>query len=338
MLRVEAAWWMSRILLSNLPAWSMLAGWMATGPRLDGSHVTQLLALYVAIALAGGAAFVINDLMDVEGDKVTAPYLPLPSGLLSRKVAWTLVAVYLAGALIFLYLACDGVGSFLICLLVIVVSAMGAMGYCRYKKDGIVASVIVTVPQTIAPAVIGWVAAGGGPAWRLVAVLGYAVLAGVSNNIIAALRDVDLDATVGNRTLPVRIGAPAAYRRAAQLAFAALAVVIVLAATIHGGVWAWPFVAVAGGVLWWAYRRGAARFAQPERGRRQRMADLRLFKTGEYVRHAAIVAVFNPVVAIVALVYLLGGFMIGYWVYHHRLTDGTIHGAMERLTETREPV
>lgn len=335
MLRIEAAWWMPRILLSNLHIWMMLMGWMATGPRLSGSHVAELLALYVSIALAGGALFIINDLMDVEGDKVTAPYLPLPSGLLSRNAAWASLGVYLTGALVFLYLACDGVGSFITCLLVIVVSIVGAMGYSRYKKDGIVASIVVSVPQTILPAVVGWIVAGGGPAWRLVAVLAYSLLAGVSNNIIAALRDVDLDASVGNKTLPVRIGATAAFRQAARLAFAALGTVIVLAATIRAGFWAWPFVAIAGGVLWTAYRFGAPRFAQPQRGRRQRLADLRLFKTGEYVRHAAMVAVFNPVVAIVALVYLLGGFMIGYRVYHRRLTDGAIRRALERLTEAR---
>ncbi len=331
LLQAEATWWMSRILLSNLSIWTMLMGWVAAGPRLDSAHVARLLALYAAFALAGGALFVVNDLMDVEGDKVTAPYLPLPSGLLSRNEARASVAVYFASALIFLYLACARFGLFVTCLAIIVVAAMGSMGYSRYKKEGIVASVLVAVPQTIIPAVIGWLVAGGGSAWRLVAVLSYAVFAGVSNNVLAALRDVDLDASVGNRTLPVRIGAPAAFRLIANLAFAALAVVVVLAATINSGAWAWPFAVIAGVVLWQGYRLAAARFAQPHRGRRQRMDDLRLFKTGEYVRHAAMVAVFNPVVAIVAFAYLLGGFMIGYRVYHRRLTSGAIRDAMDRL-------
>ena len=335
LLRVEAAWWMSRILLSNLSIWTMLMGWMAVGPRLDSAHVARLLALYAVFALAGGALFIVNDLMDVEGDKVTAPYLPLPSGLLSRKVAWVSVAVYFAGALIFLYLACARFGLFVTCLAVLVVAVMGSMGYSKYKKEGIVASVLAAVPQAIIPAVIGWLVAGGGPAWRLVAVLSYGVFAGVSNNILAALRDVDLDASIGNRTLPVRIGAPAAFRQAANLAFAALAVVVVLAATVRGGAWAWLFTVIAGVVLWQGYRLAAARFAQLQRGRRQRMGDLRLFKTGEYVRHAAMVAVFNPVVAIVAFAYLLSGFVIGYRLYHRRLTGGAIRDAMDRLLVAR---
>jgi len=34
----------------------------------------------------------------------------------------------------------------------------------------------------------------------------------------------------------------------------------------------------------------------------------------------------------VALAYLLGGFMIGYRVYHRRLTSGAIRDAIEQLT------
>ena len=43
------------------------------------------------------------------------------------------------------------------------------------------------------------------------------------------------------------------------------------------------------------------------------------------------VAVFNPVVAIVAFAYLLSDFVIGYRVYHRRLTGGAIRDAMDRL-------
>ena len=86
LLRVEAGWWMSRTFLSNLATWAAVIGWVVADPDLGSWG--RMLALVVAIIALNGAMFIVNDILDADGDKVTAPYLPLPSGLLSLRQAW----------------------------------------------------------------------------------------------------------------------------------------------------------------------------------------------------------------------------------------------------------
>jgi len=324
LLRLEAAWWMSRTFLSNLTTWAALVGWVAADPDLTSWG--RMAALLVAVTALNGAMFIINDLLDAEGDAVTAPYLPLPSGLLSRRQAWLAMGAGLLTAVLCVLLAAPSAGRLAVAAGLILLGTIPSAGYSKVKDLGIWGSLTVALPQCIA-AVVAWVLAGGGPAGELLLVLAYLMLACVSNNILAALRDVEKDPEAGNRTLAVRLGAPRAFRAAALTGFAALAPVLVLAA-VRPGWWALVFAGVGAAIHLFCYPRLLRSFADPERDRTQRLADQRLWKLGEYVRHSSVVAAFNPVVGLVAGVVLYACLRGGYRVYNSRLVSGAIHRSL----------
>ena len=327
LLRAETAWWMTRIYLSNINIWPVLMGWAAARSSGGGGGLVPLVLLCLFVALAGGALFIVNDILDADGDRTTAPYLPLPAGLLTVRQSWAWAGAYLMGALVALYLAAGTAGRFAVALGVTVAGVLAAMVYSKVKDDGLIASVMVTVPQTL-PAVIAWWLAGATAGWALAVVLAYCVLACISNNIMAALRDVDLDGEVDNRTLPVRVGGAAAFRLAARIALLALVPVAVAGVAAPQGWAAVPFGLAAAGVLAGTYRRTLATFEEPGRGRVRRMKDLRGFKFGEYLRHAALVAAFDPVLALVAGVLMYASLFFGHKVYTRRLIDGGIRRSL----------
>jgi 4-hydroxybenzoate polyprenyltransferase len=333
-LQIETAWWMTRIHLSNINIWPVLVGWYAATPDVGHPAVWHLVALCCYVALAGGGLFIVNDILDADGDATTAPYLPLPAGLLTVRQAWVWAGIYLAAGLACLVAACGSLERLAYGLGITVIGVGASIAYSKVKEDGIVASFMMTVPQTL-PGLIAWLLAGRGPIWSLLLVIAYCVCACVSNNILAALRDVDLDGEVGNLTLPVRIGGPAAFRIAVRIAFGALLPVAVLAIAVPGGWAALPVGLAAAVVMGSCARRTLRQFEMPGRGRLQRMKDLRQFKFGEYVRHAAVVAAFSPGAAFVGGVLMYAALYFGGLVYGRRLINGGIRRSLDRLTTLR---
>ncbi|MQY03731.1 UbiA family prenyltransferase [Actinomadura macrotermitis] len=322
-LTFEALWWMTRIHLSNINMWPAVMGGVAAAHPLG---VWRIVGLVVFTAAAGGALFIVNDILDADGDRVTAPYLPLPSGLVTVGQAWAATGAYFAAGIAALYLACGTPGRFGVAAGLTAATVVLSMAYSKVKDGGVVASVVISIPQTI-PAVIAWYLAGGGRPWALALVVVYHLTACVSNNILAALRDVDLDPQVGNRTLPVRLGAARAFRLAAVVAYLALVPVAALSALLPS--WTGlPVAAVALVLMAGSHRRTLATFGEPGRGRIQRMADMKVFKSGEFVRHMAVVACFSvPAAAVTgaALYLMLWG---GGRVYRARMINGGIRRSL----------
>ena len=324
LLRAEAAWWMSRTFLSNLATWAAVIGWVAADPHLHA--LGRMAGLVVGIMALNGALFIVNDIIDADGDAVTAPYLPLPSGLLGAGQAWCAAGVGFLAAGLGIYLAAPTGGRLAAAAALLLLAVVLSAAYSKVKAFGVWGSLTVAVPQSM-PAVVGWLLAGGGAGGEAALILTYLFLAGLSNNILAALRDVEKDPEAGNRTLAVRIGAPAAFRVAALVSFAALVPVLVLA-VVRPGWWALPFAAAAAGIHLSCYRRLLRNFADPERGRTRRLADQRLWKLGEYIKHASVVAAFNPVAGLVSGIVLYACLRGGYHLYNHRLVNGAIRRSL----------
>ncbi len=332
LLKVEAAWWMTRIYLSNINVWPGIMGWLAADrhPPVAGPVELCLFAL-----LAGGALFIVNDIFDAEGDKVTAPYLPLPSGLLNPSQSWVAAGIYLGAGIVALGLSSRTVVHFALAVGITVVASVGSGLYSKVKNDGLFASIVISIPQSLT-AVIAWVLAGGGRVWWLLAIVAYCLCACVSNNILAALRDVDLDPVVGNKTFPVRVGGPKAFKVAAGIAMLAVVPVVVLGIAVGGG---WPALiigAAAVTVMGTCYRRTLASFEKPNRGRTGRMKDMKRFKQGEYVRHVAVAAAFSLPWALAAGAVLQASLLIGHRIYTHRLIKGGIARSLGRLDVAAE--
>lgn len=324
LLRVEAAWWMSRTFLSNLATWAAVIGWCAADPDLGSWG--RMLSLTVAVIALNGAMFIVNDLLDSEGDEVTAPYLPLPSGLLTRGQAWLAMVAGLVIAVVTVTLAATSGGRLATAAGLLVLGILLSAAYSKVKDFGVWGSITVALPQSM-PAVVAWVLAGGGPVGEALLALAYLLLASVSNNILAALRDVEKDPEAGYRTLAVRVGPGWAFRWAAITGFAALVPVVVLA-VVRPGWWALAFAAAGLFIQLFCYPRLLRNFTEMDRGRTQRLADQRLWKLGEYIKHGSVIAAFNPLAGLVTTVILYACLRGGYHVYNARLVGGAIRRSL----------
>jgi 4-hydroxybenzoate polyprenyltransferase len=263
-LTVEACWWMMRPFFF-ISAVAVPAGWLAAD---DPPGEGRLLALTAALALAGGAVNVLNDILDADKDRRTAPELPIPSGLLTLTAATGLLGG-LTLAVVGLFalgapsLARLGAGLAVIGLGVTIVTA-----YSVLKSERLLAPLAAACAYA-SLAVTGWLVAGGGGG-PIAAVVACTLVFGVARNLLAAVRDVDADRSVGNESLAVRLGAPGTLRLAAALDVAAHACVVAVAAP-RAGALALAAIAASLAVTLLAYRRtfglmrGAANRAQRSR-------------------------------------------------------------------------
>jgi 4-hydroxybenzoate polyprenyltransferase len=166
----------------------------------------EVIAALAATVLAGGLAVVINDILDREKDEITAPELPLPSGIVTPRQA-LVFAGFLAVCIISLWaLASTSLAGFIFALAVSGVGGLLVMLYSFAKPLGIIAPIAGGCAYATIP-VAAWFAAGGGSGpYSITVVIIYAMLIGTGGIIHAAIRDVDSDAEVGNLTVAVRLG------------------------------------------------------------------------------------------------------------------------------------
>src|SRR5262249_2677360 len=111
LLRLEACWWMLRPPGFYVKSSIAAAGWFAA---TDHPGYARLVAIPVALGLAGGVVNVPNDVLDRKKDAVTAPELPLPSGIVTLPWALALLALLAFGVLVGVALATQSVPRFLI--------------------------------------------------------------------------------------------------------------------------------------------------------------------------------------------------------------------------------
>jgi 4-hydroxybenzoate polyprenyltransferase len=134
------------ILLMNLPV-------VAAPYALAGGHVDAQLFFFLIVAwLASTAGNVINDLADVKRDKTKWPMRPLPSGLLSKRLAAIYVLISAGIALVIASVMFNSL--FLVLVLLELVLATVYSGYTRDR----VGHLTGILPLAILP-VIAWSAA-----------------------------------------------------------------------------------------------------------------------------------------------------------------------------------
>jgi 4-hydroxybenzoate polyprenyltransferase len=330
-LKLEAAWWMTRMHMVAFNIWYAVLGWVLSGPIHGQAQYGRLIGACLFVALLGGGLSIVNDILDAPGDAVTAPYLPLPAGLLRAGEAWMCACALVITSLAVLFIIAESLIRFMICIGLVISAALLIGLYSRLKQSGIVASVVIAIPVSLA-GVISWILAGAQHYMRFAILCCYFLLITVAGNISAALRDVDLDGKVGNLTVPVRIGGPRAFELMAMVSLAAFVPVFTLDV---GGRYAWLGASlglVGLAIMLGSYRRTLQTFRIPERGRVQRYNDLWWFRFGEEFRHIAIAAAYALVVGITAGIVLFACLRLGHALYSRRLISGRL---AQRVTNMR---
>lgn len=193
-----------------IAAFAVLVGALASGPSFPG--LPLLLACLVAALITGGAN-AINDVYDLEIDKVNKPRRPLPSGRLNRAQAAAFGAVLLAmGVAISPFLGLWGLAIALAVVLLLV-------GYsARLKGTPLWGNLTVALAAGLA-FLYGGIAVGR--PWPALIPAGFAFLFHLGREILKDSQDVAGDRAAGARTLPTRMGVSLALRWAC-LVFALL--------------------------------------------------------------------------------------------------------------------
>ncbi len=191
---------------------TVISGFIGAGFNLP-SHLYAVLAASISVFLVTSGGNIINDIVDIETDRVNHPQRPIVTGRISTgaaKAAFSLffaVAVVVSGIFISLY------------ALAVVILAEAFLGLyeTRTKKMGLTGNVMVSV-------LVGLIFIFGGIAvnsiGKMLILFAMATLANLSREIIKDIEDIEGD--VDRATLPKSIG----VRGAATVAIASIAIAV----------------------------------------------------------------------------------------------------------------
>jgi 4-hydroxybenzoate polyprenyltransferase len=221
------------------PALGVLSGavtaWGAghSRPPIDADLLLPVLSGTAMAAVLNAASNGINQIYDLNIDRVNKPRRPLPSGALTMSEAWGFTIAAFAVAWLLAWLAAPGGRRE--CFWIVVFTSVLVWAYSapplRTKRHGIWANVTIAIPRGLLLKVAGWSTVKtvlGLEPWYIGAIFGLFVLGASSTKDFA---DIEGDRADGCRTLPIVYG----VERAAWM----IAPFFVLPfALIPAGVWA----------------------------------------------------------------------------------------------------
>jgi 4-hydroxybenzoate polyprenyltransferase len=169
----------------------------------------------VMAAVLNAASNALNQIYDLEIDRINKPRRPLPSGRLSIQDAWQFTLATYAVALVLAWLVAPGGRHecFWIVLVATVITVLYSAPPFRTKRLGIWANLTIAIPRGVLLKVAGWSAVktiAGTEPWFIGAIFGLFLLGASTTKDFA---DMEGDARGGCRTLPIIYG----VRRAAWM-------------------------------------------------------------------------------------------------------------------------
>jgi 4-hydroxybenzoate polyprenyltransferase len=183
-------------------------------PWSAGLLVAPLVgSLMAAVLNAGNNA--LNQIYDLEIDRVNKPKRPLTSGRLSVAQAWGFSAVAYLLALVLAWLVAPGGRHecFWLVAAAVVFTLLYSIPPFRTKRRGIWANITIAIPRGVLLKVAGWSSVktiAGSEPWYIGAIFGLFLLGATTTKDFA---DMEGDRLGGCRTLPIQYG----VRRAAWM-------------------------------------------------------------------------------------------------------------------------
>jgi len=166
-----------------------------------------LIGLTMA-AVLNAASNALNQIYDLEIDRVNKPKRPLPSGRLSLHDAWVFTWAAYAVALVLAWLVEPGARHecFWIVVVATIITFLYSVPPFRTKRLGIWANVTIAIPRGVLLKVAGWSAVKtvfGAEPWYIGAIFVRFLLGASTTKDFA---DMEGDARGGCRTLPIIYG------------------------------------------------------------------------------------------------------------------------------------
>jgi 4-hydroxybenzoate polyprenyltransferase len=183
------------------------AGAAAREPWSPDLLLYPLVGLVMA-AVLNAASNALNQVYDLEIDRVNKPKRPLPSGRLSPADAWIFTAAAYVAALALAWFVAPGGRHecFWIALVAAAITVLYSVPPFRTKRLGIWANVTIAIPRGVLLKVAGWSAVKtvfGAEPWFIGAIFGLFLLGASTTKDFA---DMEGDARGGCRTLPLVYG------------------------------------------------------------------------------------------------------------------------------------
>jgi 4-hydroxybenzoate polyprenyltransferase len=210
-------------------------------------------ATMAALLNAGNNA--LNQIYDLDIDRVNKPKRPLPSGRLSIAQAWVFTNIAYVLALILAWLVAPGPAlsvskggrheCFWLVAVAVVCTYIYSVPPLRTKRLGIWANVTIAIPRGMLLKVAGWSSVktiAGVEPWYIGAIFGLFLLGATTTKDFA---DMEGDRRGGCRTLPIQFG----VRRAAWMISPSFVVPFLM---IPLGAW----LGVLTGSFWWLQALG----------------------------------------------------------------------------------
>ena len=172
-----------------------------------GLMVPPILGSVMAATLnAGNNA--LNQIYDLEIDRVNKPKRPLPSGRLNITQAWIFTAITYVAALVLAWLVAPGERHecFWLVAIAVVCTFIYSVPPLRTKRLGIWANITIAIPRGTLLKVAGWSSVKtifGVEPWYIGAIFGLFLLGATTTKDFA---DMEGDRRGGCRTLPIQYG------------------------------------------------------------------------------------------------------------------------------------
>ena len=202
------------------PALGVVSGAVTAAGAAPRDTWTSALFTYMALgalmaAVLNAASNALNQIYDLEIDRVNKPARPLPSGRMSIAEAWRFTLVTYAIALLLAWFVAPGGRHE--CFWIVLVATVATFIYScpplRTKQRGIWANITIAVPRGVLLKVAGWSCVKtifGVEPWFIGGIFGLFLLGASTTKDFA---DMEGDAQGGCRTLPILYG----VRRAAWM-------------------------------------------------------------------------------------------------------------------------
>jgi 4-hydroxybenzoate polyprenyltransferase len=208
---------------------------VGAAPRAGWSPALLLYPIIgvVMAAVLNGASNALNQIYDLEIDRINKPGRPLASGRLSIRAAWIFTWIAYGAALVLAW--CVAPGGRHECFWLVAAATAFTVAYSvppvRTKRLGLLANVTIAIPRGVLLKVAGWSSVKtvfGAEPWFIGAIFGLFLLGAATTKDFA---DIEGDARGGCRTLPILYG----VRRAAWMISPSFILPFVLIAV---GTWA----------------------------------------------------------------------------------------------------
>ena len=202
------------------PALGFASGAVTAAGAHPRESISAALFIYPLVGLTmaavlNAASNALNQIYDLEIDRVNKPARPLPSGRMSLSSAWTFTMITYAIALVLAWFVEPGGRHecFWIVVVATIITVLYSAPPFRTKRLGIWANVTIAIPRGVLLKVAGWSAVKTVMAvepWFIGAIFGLFLLGASTTKDFA---DMEGDARGGCRTLPIIYG----VRRAAWM-------------------------------------------------------------------------------------------------------------------------